>query len=834
MRDRLTHVLPIRFDEHDAAGLDGPWEFFPGDHQLADLDGLTPASIEVPALWEAQGWLELDGYAWYRRRFSIEDARGCWSLQFGAVMDVCEVWVNGLFLGGHDNPFTPFVLDATAVLRTGENVVAVRVFDPKFTDPEHVTLAHGKQGWANHVFPSRPSLYMTYGGIWQSVVLRRHGPLVIEDVFVNGDPENLRIEVTLRNVAAGAVSGRLGVRAVGCVHEEVVDVPPGTTVVAVAQLGSSEAARWSPERPSLHHALADVVVDGGPSDHRRVRFGLRSVRVDGTRLLLNGEPYRMKSALVQGFRADELYAEGDRAAIEQEVRAARAMGLNTLRLHIKAFDPVYLDVCDELGMLVHCDIPVAEPIDHEGLGAEGESTIATRSVQAVRQQIRRDRNHPSVILWSVMNELCLDRIEARGWDGYERFARALVAAAKETDHTRPVIENDWIEPDPDRVFSADVLTAHWYGRLHADYLDKLEDSCRQWAGLDRPLYVTEFGDWGLPEMPSMPEPPFWDTREIYSAGLTGTRWPASIARFITETQRYQGLSDRLQAEVFRRHDHIGGYCVTELTDVPHELNGLLDLHRNPKPIAVAEMRRANQPVLPMLRLDSLVVVAGEVVTSTLHVANDGPPLDDVIIDVRFGDAGPPLSMEQLVRLDTSDMKAEDAAGRFDESVVAVRVDRLDGWSARLVGTVSLIAPMVPGSHDLRLALSAGGNPCGENRYTLHVVAAPEARVEVQVVGDEGPLSQALEAVGSVVGTTGPTVVAEGALNAEVASVVRQRLDAGEVVVLLAQPVEAADHFPMPVRLFAVETEWGSSVFHFTTDHGALPSLPRRNVLVAED
>ena len=99
------------------------------------------------------------------------------------------------------------------------------------------------------------------------------------------------------------------------------------------------------------------------------------------------------------------------------------------------------------------------------------------------------------------------------------------------DPTRPVIENDWVEPDPDTCPRSPVLTAHWYGRLHADYLDKIEASCAQWAAWARPLYVTEFGDWGLPDMPALDEPPFWDTREGYAAGLTARsgrpRWPAS-------------------------------------------------------------------------------------------------------------------------------------------------------------------------------------------------------------------------------------------------------------------------------------------------------------------
>ncbi len=827
---------PLVLDEHGTGSLDGDWDFFPGNFTLQDLKDLPAQSITVPGLWEAQGWLGLDGVAWYRRTFTLDKTQrsGWWTLRFGAVMDIAEVWLNGTFLGIHDNPFTPFAFDATSALRGGENVVAVRVVDPPVDDPEHIRLVHGKQGWANHVFPSRPSLYMTYGGIWQSVSLHRHGPLVIEDVFVNGDPHALAVEVALGNRSTAAAAGRLGVRAVGRVSEMQAEIGAGGRQRLVVTFGPTQASRWQPADPALHNATIDVVTDGEVSDGRIVRFGLRTVRVAGTRLLVNDRPYRMKSALVQGFVADGLYTEGPRAAIEAEVRAARAMGFNTLRLHIKAFDPLYLDVCDELGMLLHCDIPVAEPIAHEELGGDGDSLVSRRAVQAVREQICRDRNHPSVILWSLMNELGLDRLESRAWDGYERFARALVATAREVDPTRPVIENDWVEPDPGRVFGADVLTAHWYGRLHSEYLDKIERACARWAEVDRPLFVTEFGDWGLPQMPRRPEPPFWDTHEIYAAGLVATLWPATVDRFVTETQRYQGLSDRLQAEVFRRHDHIGGYCLTELTDVPHELNGLLDLRRDPKTIAVREMTRANQTVLPMLALDSLVVVAGDYIRAGLHIANDGERLDDVVVEARFGETGGPLPIDDLLTQQMPDMAPEAAADRFNESLWAIRAEFLAAHRPTRLGTVLIAAPKVPGSHDLIVRLQAGGRLLAENRYTLHVVAVPDAPVAVQVIGSATGMLDALERVGARVGDPGTVVVAEGCLDETAGEHIGRLLAAGEVVVVLAQSPAAATQYPVPVAMQTVETVWGSSVFHFTTDHGALPSLPRRNVLVAED
>ncbi|MEY2471476.1 MAG: hypothetical protein QOK28_805 [Actinomycetota bacterium] len=799
-----------QFDSLGRATLDGAWEFFPGDHDPAELADLEPAAIRVPGLWEAQGYLELDDTAWYRREFELDDVDGFWTLRFGAVMDVADVYLNGESLGRHELPFTPFEFDARPALRKGVNTLAVRVFDPPLGDPEHLRLPHGKQGWMNHVFPSRPSLYLTYGGIWQSVELRRHGPVVVRDVFVNGDPDDLVLTVELDNRADEPSTAAVGLRVLGSVEGFAITLPPRGTTVRHVRFGETDAARWSPDAPILHEALVDVSVDGQPSDLRSARFGLRVVRVDGARLLVNDEPYRMRSALVQGFTADRLYAEDDRAAIEHEVALAKAMGFNTLRLHIKAFDPVYLDVCDELGMFVHCDLPVAEPIEHEDMG--GDTVLVRRCVQAITEQVRRDRNHPSIVLWSAMNELCDGRREARAWPEYEHFARTLVAAVEDNDATRPVIENDWVEPDPDRVFTSPILTAHWYGQLHADYFDKIEAACTRWSGLGRPFFVSEFGDWGLPHMPALDDPAFWDTREIYQTALAANLWPDTIGRFVQETQRYQGLADRLQIEVWRRHDDIGGYCLTELTDVPHELNGLLDLHRRPKPLAVREVTRANQVVLPMVELSTLVAVAGETVTGVVRVANDGPALADVEIELRFGD--------------TWQRESDGAAVSTLSSVAAHGVTH--------VGEASLAAPAVPGNHDLIAQLRAGGEIVAENRYPIHVVDNAAADVGVRVIGDQ-TTAAAIAAVGARADDDAPVVViGERALDAAAGELAVDVLASGGVVVVLAQSPDEAWHYPVPVELTTVVTAWGSTVFHFTTDHGALQSLPRRNLLVAED
>jgi len=396
-----------------------------------------------------------------------------------------------------------------------------------------------------------------------------------------------------------------------------------------------------------------------------------------------------------------------------------------------------------------------------------------------------------------------------------------------------VIENDWVEPDPERVFESPILTAHWYGRLHQDYLDKIETATAYWAGSDRPLLVSEFGDWGLPEMPLLADPPFWDTRSVYAAALADTLWPASVSRFAVETQLYQGLSDRLQGEVFRRHDGVGGYCLTELTDVPFELNGVLDLHRRPKRLAVAEVARLNQVLLPMLRLSSLVAGGGEVVGADLHVANDGPDLADVTVEGRFGDSVGAVSIDELLSVEASGLPVEQIEGRFRETAFERYLGDLPAHRVGFFGAVSIVAPDVPGNHDLIVELRARGRLVAENRYPVHVVAPGRAAVSVRALG-AGDGREALAAVGATVGDAGPIVVLEDCLDAAIGTHARSLLDAGHVVLVLAQGPSAARHYPIATSIEPLVTVWGSTVFGFTTDHGAMPSLPRRNVLLGED
>jgi hypothetical protein len=788
--------------------LDGEWGFVPSDGPPPHPSTPGLEQITVPGLWEAQGRLGLDGFAWYVREFEIADESDYWSVCFGAVMDDAEVYLNDQLVGSHRGGYTPFRCDVSGRLRNGRNVLAIRVHDVPAGTPAHLLSAHGKQGWKNDMFPSPPSLYLTYGGIWQSVSLVHHRALRIEDVFINSDPARPSVRVAVRNHGKPATA-LISVTVAG--HEarcEVMldEVESAEVTLPVTLTG---LARWSPDSPALHDAFVRLSVDGSTVDEATTRFGVRTIEIRHDRLLLNGEPLRMQSALVQGYRADTLYAEGSRSAIEAEVRAAKAIGLNTLRLHIKAFDPAYLDVCDELGMLVHCDLPIAEPLAVDELDDTGP--LAEASLQVAAEQVARDRNHPSVVLWSVMNEIGAENTDrnVRASSGYRRFVDRLYRTVMDLDGTRPVIENDTIEPDPEHVYRSPVLTAHWYGRLSRDYLLDLVHRIQRSVDPARVLFVSEFGDWALPSLNGPAERPFWWPEHL-RRDIEALPWPGSVADFIDGTQAYKGIADRLQIELFRRDPGVAGWCLTQLTDVPHEYNGLWELDRSPKTATLRELSAASRPTLP-----TLIPVS---------------PQGDFLAWNAW--AGESLEVSVVVSHDESGTVAGQLHIGFDGQTPISVETTLAPHTTTCPRVVAVPVPAQPGEQTLSVTWTAHDGTRVENRYELGTYSRREARSAVEVFGSSRDVA-ALAEVGVINAGTGPLVVGEGHSSAESAVLVEDALRAGRNVLVLAQDAAASAHLPLAASATDLATEWGSLPYFFSTGRPLLSALPPGTVVTTE-
>ena len=797
------------------------------------------APVTVPGLWEAQGRVDLDGTARYRTHFAVGDPSGYWTVRFGAVMDQARVELNGVEVGRHNLAYTPFEVDASGLIR-GWNELVVDVTDHEPASAAHRAVAHGKQGWANHEFPSPPSLYLAYGGIWQPVTLRRHGQVAIRDLRCNLDPDDTIVTVEVHRLAAPGPGPTdceitVGVDLGGVTRSVSIELRPGERRDVTVSFGDAGLDRWHPEQPILHRCRAAVSISPSSAgvtasrtrashvphhvdnaragvtetDSSEIHVGLRTVEMAHGRMVVNDRPIVMRSALVQGFHHEHLYAEGADEDIEREVRSAQQLGFNMLRLHLRPFDPRYLAACDRLGMLLHCDVPIAEPIAHDELDDIGP--VARHCADAVAAQVRRDRSHPAIVLWSCMNEIGIERPSLRRTPRYERFVRRMVDTLRAEDDTRPFIENDWIDPDTQRVFTAPLATAHWYGHLSRSYLETLRARCDQLHRESLPVAVTELGDWGLPD-PKTGTGRFYEHATAYEQMLADTFWPSSLAEFSAATQGYMGVADRLQIDTIRACGSTAGYCVTELTDVPWEFNGVLDVERNVKAHAAEHLVTANQTVSPILAFGDFGATAGQPFTADAWIVNDS---------------------------DTS-LKLEVRA------VLEGRVARLgrhiaDAHSVTGLGRVEIGSGSMPGSTEVILeARDLVGGRLFRSSYP--VVVHGDLPADAIAVQAAGPAAARLIAATPWL-TEGARRLTEGArpvmiVGEDQLSDVRDQLARylakGAVAVVLAQHPSGGDTYPGTGGLLPIRTEWGGTPFRYTTDTPVIGSFPPRAVLHVHD
>ncbi|HYN89325.1 MAG TPA: glycoside hydrolase family 2 TIM barrel-domain containing protein, partial [Ardenticatenaceae bacterium] len=439
--------------------LDGTWDF--GTDPTASStpeQASTGRTIEVPGAWQAQhADLErYDGVAWYRRSIDVGPRESGMApesaiLHLGAVDYRCDVWINGQPAGGHVGGYTPVELEVGHLLAAGANTITVRVEDyaynwietDRWPDAVHrspaTDLLHGKQSW-----------YLEISGIWGHAWLDLAADPNIASVHVTPDirASSARVRVVIRGV-----SERGAIDTSGATRLSVSIAPPGGDPVATREvpvtgpeatfeLPLPQARLWEPDDPFLYEAVATITRDGELLDGLRTRFGMREIRADGGRLWLNGRPLYLRAALDQDFYPETIYTPPSDDYLRNQFALAKEMGLNCLRAHIKPVDPRYLDLCDEIGLLVWAELPSWRTLwPKERL--DSRVSVPLELQQEVErtfdEMVARDFNHPSIIIWTLVNEdwgtqLIFSESD-RAWLGrfYER--------AKRIDPTRLVVDN---------------------------------------------------------------------------------------------------------------------------------------------------------------------------------------------------------------------------------------------------------------------------------------------------------------------------------------------------------------------------------------------------------
>jgi hypothetical protein len=620
--------------------LDGSWEFLPDPNQSFQLNTLEDAgtprrSIRVPGPWQAQ-FEDLRGYAgvaWYRREFEIpqiDDIRAnpdaTYILHFGAVDYFATVWLNGQLVGEHEGGYLPFELKLDGALRlTGSNELVVRVVDPGDHEPlspdiSFAEIPHGKQSW-----------YGPIGGIWQSVYLEARHATYITRLHITPDVERAEahIDLKLNRRATHAAPLRLTLtdpRGALTIHNVILDEGEDSFQTT---LPIPDPLLWDTHRPHLYHLEAALLAaenEGAVLDALASHFGMRSIAAspDG-HLMLNGRILYLRGALDQDYYPELIYTPFSDAELDEQFVKAKHMGLNCIRTHIKITDPRYYDAADRAGMLIWTELPNWENL-----------TPATkeRARATLDGMVERDWNHPSIIIWTIVNEgwgveLAVNA-DHRAWlsETYDHLKRLdphrLVvgnSACFTNFHVVTDIEdfhNYYSIPDHYRQWRAWVETfaarppwtfAHTYENNDA-WRQFLRDP---WKAIPRtpapevrrtgrePMIVSEFGNWGLPDLEKLRacyggRDPWWFETGLewgdgaaYAHGVENRfkMWHLdkvfpTFADLSRASQRMQFCALKYQIEQMRRHPSIVGYVITEFTDVHWEANGLLDMCRNPK------------------------------------------------------------------------------------------------------------------------------------------------------------------------------------------------------------------------------------------------------------
>ncbi len=548
--------------------LNGTWNFYEGEETI-------PSRIQVPYACQSQlsgiGRRIKEDYVAYERSFAVPEAwRGKEILiNFGAVDYRCRVFVNRHFVGEHVGGQTPFSWNITPCLNWQEEQIRVEVWDPLADE----TIPRGKQYWKEK---SEFIWYTPSTGIWQSVWLEPVSRTRFERIWFTPDIDEgtVTVDFVLAEGSRPACQAEFHISLEGqTVYRGTMECGGlrNTVTIDVFQKKALAGAfhftgnYWSPENPVLYQVAAGLAGEEEIFDTVQTYFGMRKIHIENGRLYLNNQPYYQKLVLDQGYWKDSLVTAPSDDAYVRDIQMAKAMGFNGCRKHEKVEDPRFLYWADKLGFLVWEAMASFWFYTPEGAAAFVKEWIDV---------IRRDYNHPSIVVWGMLNESWgVQRIYSNPQQ--QSFAKSLYYLARSLDATRLVISNDGWE-----AVDTDICAVHSYKHGEKDDVRQQElfrESLKSVSGLTRiveklpfakgfeyegqPVALTEFGGISVD----------CSGQGDASEEGQGENWGYTRVEAEGFLEEYERVMDAIYDS-----DLIQGYCYTQLTDVEQETNGLLD------------------------------------------------------------------------------------------------------------------------------------------------------------------------------------------------------------------------------------------------------------------
>lgn len=582
--------------------LDGEWELLKstGPLDIAQTKTETWEKIRVPHSLSV--WDNIHR-AWYKCRFSGVKAPRT-MLAFDSVNFRCIVYVNNQFVGEHTGGYLPFEIDITEYVKeTNELLVGV----------EDVTAVLKKETIPDFLGEGAPdSILYPVGsgfhifGIWQSVSVKTYPRVYVKDVFVKPSykTKTLTVDITVTN--EGTIKRTVSIK------NEIVDEfecytdislnPSETKTVTVTKEWKSPVL-WSPETPHLY-TIKTTLIDTEPIDYIETRFGFREFWVEDGKFYLNGTPIILRGS--SKHLLGDPWTGNHRNDAEETLTRVKEVHANVLRLHANPYPEVFLNTADEKGILIIDESALWCLSNQYDLGSD---KFWENAQEHIKTMVIRDRNHPSLVIWSVENEILLC-----GGYNEKRCRTELIQLGDiitQLDPTRPIMyEGDYDLPN------ADIINLHYpheyprwtvfpneaYFLDHPVVIDSYPQETFFWDK-KKPLYIGEF----LWIPPSTPHPHtifygdnVFTDHDLYRNKAKGEAWKMYVKAF-----RSQGVN---------------GYCpwnVLEGGEYPTPLSEALD--------------EVFTPLFGFIKEYTANFFSGQNVEQTLVVCNDTYERKEVVV-----------------------------------------------------------------------------------------------------------------------------------------------------------------------------------------------------------
>lgn len=403
----------------EASRFNQGWKFIlddAADAASADFDDQRWRPVTLPHDWSVESYPSPDlasctgylpgGIGWYRKHFTIEDAAARHYIYFEGVYNRSEVYLNGHLLGKRPSGFASFMYDMTPYLREGDNVLAVRVDHSRSADARWYT---GSGIYRNVWLVAAPDTHLAqWGSAYRLVSATAKKALVEVDVEVEKTKAvKGRLSAEVRIVdAKGTTLSRKSLR--------IKDNGAGTVKQTVT-LSLASPRFWSLEDPYQYEVVTDLLLDGKRIDGSVVKAGLRTLTFDPDHgFALNGKWMKVKGVCLH-HDAGVLGAAVPREVWKHRILELKKMGANGIRLAHNPHSPDLYELCDELGMLVmdeafdEWEFPKRKWLKGWNQGTPGfqgiDDFFEEWGERDITDMVRRDRNHASVFLWSIGNEV---------------------------------------------------------------------------------------------------------------------------------------------------------------------------------------------------------------------------------------------------------------------------------------------------------------------------------------------------------------------------------------------------------------------------------------------